>query len=63
MWRRESTRSARAYTVVAVVLAMGALLGAVSLAWGPPGAKSTTSSAINPEPEPAGGHDAKQTPL
>ena len=57
-------RSTRVYTVVALVLAIGALLGAVSLAWGDPGARSTTSSAINPEPEPAGGgHDAKQTPL
>jgi hypothetical protein len=48
-------RSARAHTVVAVVLAMGALLSIVSLARGDPGAKSTGSSAINPEPEPAGG--------
>ena len=50
-----SMRSARAHTVVAVVLAMGALLSIVSLARGDPGAKSTGSSAINPEPEPAGG--------
>jgi hypothetical protein len=57
-------RSARAYTVVAVVLAMGALLGAVSLAWGNPGAtRSNGSSAVNPEPVPAGGGGAKQTPL
>src|SRR5215211_6376848 len=66
MRRREIMRSARAYTVVAVVLAIGALLGAVSLAWGAPGTNFITSSSatINPEPEPAGGrHDAKQTPL
>jgi len=57
-------RSARAYTVVAVVLAMGALLGAVSLAWGNPGAtRSNGSSAVNPEPVPTGGGGAKQTPL
>jgi hypothetical protein len=56
-------RSARAYTVVAFVLAMGALLGAVSWAWGDPGAKSTRSGAQNPEPFPArGGGGAKQTP-
>jgi murein DD-endopeptidase MepM/ murein hydrolase activator NlpD len=62
--RREGMRNASAYTVVAAVLLMGALLGAVSLAWGAPGTKSTgSSSAINPEPEPAGGRDAKQTPL
>jgi hypothetical protein len=57
-------RSARAYTVVAFVLAMGALLGAVSLAWGDPGAaRSNGSSALNPEPYPAGGAGGKQTPL
>jgi len=55
-------RSARANTVVAVVLAMGALLGTVSLAWGDPDAKSTRSGAANPEPFPAGGGGAKQTP-
>jgi murein DD-endopeptidase MepM/ murein hydrolase activator NlpD len=65
MRRRKGMRSARAYAVVAAVLAMAALLGAVSLAWGASGVRSTTSSAItNPEPAPAGGgHDAKQTPL
>jgi murein DD-endopeptidase MepM/ murein hydrolase activator NlpD len=52
-------RSARAYAV-AVVLVMAASLGAVSLAWGDPGAKST-SSGTNPEPFPAGGGGAKQT--
>ena len=56
-------RSARAYTVVAFVLAMGALLGAVSWAWGDPDAESTRSAAQNPEPFPAGGGGgAKQTP-
>ena len=55
-------RSARAYTVVAFVLMMGASLGAVSLAWGDPGAKSTRSGAANPEPFTAGGGGAKQTP-
>jgi hypothetical protein len=55
-------RSARAYTVVAVVLVIGASLGAVSLAWGDPGAKSARSSAGNPEPFPAGGGGGKQTP-
>jgi hypothetical protein len=56
--------SARAYAVVAVVLAMGALLGAVSLAWGDPGATgSNGSGALSPEPAPAGGGGAKQTPL
>jgi murein DD-endopeptidase MepM/ murein hydrolase activator NlpD len=55
-------RSGRAYAVAAV-LVMGALLGAVSLAWGDPGAKSTRSSAPNPEPYPAGGAGGKQTPL
>src|SRR5215212_10458969 len=54
-------RSARAYTV-AVVLVMAALLGAVSLAWGDPGAKSTRSGALNPEPFPAGGGGGKQRP-
>src|SRR3954470_9549660 len=58
----EGMRSARAYTVVAVVLAMGALLGAVSLAWGDPGAKPTGSVAANPEPFTAGGGGARQTP-
>ncbi len=49
-------RSARTYTVVAVVLVVGALLGAVSLAWGDPGATgSNGSSALNPESVPAGG--------
>src|SRR5215218_10533635 len=55
-------RSARAYTVVAFVLMMGASLGAVSLAWGDPGAKSPRSGAANPEPFTAGGGGAKQTP-
>ena len=55
-------RSARAYTVVAFVLMMGASLGAVSLAWGDPGAKSTRSGAANPEPFTAGGGGARQTP-
>jgi Peptidase family M23 len=55
-------RSARAYAVVAVVLVTGALLGAVSFAWGDPGAKSTRSVAVNPEPFPAGGGGGKQTP-
>jgi hypothetical protein len=55
-------RNARTYAVVAVVLILGALLGAVSLAWGDPGATgSNGSSALNPEPGPVGG--AKQTPL
>jgi murein DD-endopeptidase MepM/ murein hydrolase activator NlpD len=57
----EGMRSARAYAVVAVVLVMAASLGAVSLAWGDPGAKST-SSGTHPEPFPAGGGGAKQTP-
>jgi Peptidase family M23 len=58
-------RSARAYALVAVVLAMGALLGAVTLAWGDPGAtrSNAISSALNPEPGPVGGGGAKQTPL
>ena len=55
-------RSARAYTVVAFVLMMGASLVAVSLAWGDPGAKSTRSGAANPEPFTAGGGGARQTP-
>src|ERR671920_2374239 len=56
-------RSARTYAVVAVVLIMGALLGAVSLAWGDPGATgSNRSSALNPESGPVGGGGAKQTP-
>jgi hypothetical protein len=55
-------RSARAYTVVAFVLMMGASLGAVSLAWGDPGAKSTRTGAANPESFTAGGGGAKQTP-
>ena len=43
-------RSVRPYTVAAV-LVMAALLGAVSLAWGDPGATtSTRSSAMNHEP-------------
>jgi murein DD-endopeptidase MepM/ murein hydrolase activator NlpD len=42
---------------------MAAPLGAVSLVWGDPGAKSITSNAINPEPDPAGGDGGKQTPL
>src|SRR5918998_6605698 len=55
-------RSARTYAVVAVGLIMGALLGAVSLAWGDPGATgSNGSSALNPEPGPVGGGGAKQT--
>ena len=57
----EGMRSARAYAV-AVALVMAASLGAVSLAWGDPGAKSTGSSGTNPEPFPAGGGGAKQTP-
>jgi len=57
-------RSARAYAVVAVVIVMAAMLGAVSLAWGDPGTKrSNGSSAANPEPVPAGGGGEKQTPL
>ena len=57
-------RSASAYTVVAFVLVMGAVLGAVSLAWGDPGATgSNGSSAVNPEPFPAGGGGEEQTPL
>ena len=57
-------RSARMYMVVAVVLAMGALLGAVSLAWGEPGVTgSNPSSALNPEPDPVGGGGGEQTPL
>jgi hypothetical protein len=59
----EGIRSARAYAVVAVVLVMAASLGAVSLAWGEPGAGSTSDDPINPEPYPAGGNDVKQTPL
>lgn len=56
-------RIARTYGVVAVVLITGALLGAVSLAWGDPGATgSNTSSALNPEPGTVGGGGAKQTP-
>jgi Peptidase family M23 len=57
-------RSARTYAVVAVVLVLGALLGAVSLARGVPGATgSNRSSALNPEPGAVGGGEAKQTPL
>ena len=57
-------RSARAYTVMAVVLVMGASLGAVSLAWGDPGAtRSNGSGAVHPEPRPVGGAAGKQTPL
>jgi murein DD-endopeptidase MepM/ murein hydrolase activator NlpD len=60
--RRESMRSVRPYTV-AVVLVMAALLGAVSLAWGDPGAtNSTRSSAVNPQPFQVGGGGAKHTP-
>src|SRR5829696_8512717 len=56
-------RSARTYAVVAMVLIMGALLGAVSLAWGDPGATgSNGSSTLNPEPGPVGSGGAKQTP-
>jgi len=56
-------RSARTYTVVAVVLTMGALLGAVTLAWGDPGATgSNRSGALNPDPGPGGGGGAKQAP-
>src|SRR5215212_1901982 len=55
-------RSAHAYTVVAVVLVMAASLGAVSLAWGDPGAKSARGGAANPEPFPAGGGGGKQAP-
>jgi hypothetical protein len=55
-------RNTRAYTVVAVVLAMGALLGTVSLAWGDPDAKSTKSDTLNRGPSPAGSGGAKQTP-
>jgi hypothetical protein len=54
-------RSGRAYTV-AVVLVMAASLGAVSLAWGDPGAKSARGGEANPEPFPAGGGGAKQAP-
>ena len=46
-------RSGRAYTV-AVVLVMAASLGAVSLAWGDPGAKSARGGEANPEPFPVG---------
>jgi hypothetical protein len=57
-------RNARTYAVVAVVLILGALLGAVSLAWGDPGATgSNISNALNPEPGPAGSGGAKQPPL
>lgn len=57
-------RSARTYTLVAFVLVMGALLVAVSLAWGDPGAtKPTGGSTENPEPVPAESGGAKQTPL
>ena len=57
-------RSARMYMVVAVVLAMGALLGAVSLAWGEPGVTgSNPSSALNPDPDPVGAGGGEQTPL
>ena len=52
-------RSARVYTVVAVVLVMGALLGAVSLAWGDPGSSGSSKA----KPVPAGGGVAMQTPL
>ena len=46
------------------MLMMGAVLGAVSLAWGDPDAtRSNGSSAVNPEPVPAGGGGEKQTPL
>jgi hypothetical protein len=56
-------RSARVYAVVAVVLVVGALLGAVSLAWGDPGViRSNGFSALNPEPAPGGG-GGEQTPL
>jgi Peptidase family M23 len=56
--------SARAYAVVAVVLATGALLGAVSLAWGDPGVTGPNgSSAVSSEPAPDGGGGGKQTPL
>src|SRR5215204_2149939 len=56
-------RSARTYAVVAMVLIMGALLGAVSLTWGDPGATgSNGSSTLNPEPGPVGSGGAKQTP-
>src|SRR5829696_9744560 len=56
-------RSARTYAVVAMVLIMGALLGAVSLARGDPGATgSNGSSTLNPEPGPVGSGGAKQTP-
>jgi hypothetical protein len=48
--------------LVASGVALGALLGDVSLAWGDPGANSTRSSASNPEPFPAGGGGGKQTP-
>src|SRR5215216_82219 len=56
-------RSARTYAVVAMVLIMGALLGAVSLAWEDPGATgSNGSSTLNPEPGPVGSGGAKRTP-
>ena len=55
-------RSARAYTVVAVVLAMGALLGCVPLAWGDPDAKSTRSDSLNRGPSPAEDGGTKQMP-
>ena len=57
-------RSARAYTVMAVVLVMGASLGAVPLAWGDPGAtRSNGSGEVNPEHRPRRGGAGKQTPL
>jgi hypothetical protein len=57
-------RSARMYMVVAVVLTMGALLGAVSLAWGEPGVTGSNGfSEPNPKPGPAGGGRGEQTPL
>ena len=48
--------------LVASGVALGALLGAVSLAWGDPGANSTRSNASNPESFPAGVGGGKQTP-
>jgi hypothetical protein len=54
-------RSVRAYAV-AVALLMAASLGAVSLAWGDPGAKSARSSAVDPQPFPAGGGGGQRTP-
>lgn len=52
-------RSALAYSMVMV---MAASFGAVSLAWGEPGAGSAKGDAADPEPFPVGGGGAKQRP-